>query len=173
MPTQYEANAQLSSQVASLIGRVSQKLMACGTMLATAESCTGGLAAAHCTEVSGSSGWFVGGVVAYANGVKEQVLGVPGAVLAGHGAVSGPVVEAMARGVCRVTGAEVGVAVSGVAGPTGGSVEKPVGTVWVAAVMAGEQERVLVQRFVFAGNRGQVREQAVQAMLEMVEAVLE
>ena len=111
--------------------------------------------------------------MAYANTVKEQVLGVPGAMLAAHGAVSGPVVEAMARGVCRVTGAGVGVAVSGVAGPTGGSPEKPVGTVWVAAFMAGEQERVLVQRFLFQGNRGQVREQAVQAMLEMVEALLE
>jgi nicotinamide-nucleotide amidase len=129
-----------SNALASLhddIARLGAALCASGRLLATAESCTGGLLASTLTDVPGSSGWFQGAVVAYANAVKSGVLGVPEALLAAHGAVSEPVVLAMARGAARALGAQCAVAVSGIAGPGGGSVEKPVGTVWMAFFVDG------------------------------------
>jgi nicotinamide-nucleotide amidase len=121
------------------IGILSDLLTRAGYRMATAESCTGGMIAAHCTDVAGSSGWFSGGIVAYANEVKENVLGVPKAVIAEHGAVSGEVVRHMALGALHVIGAEAAVAVSGVAGPGGGTAEKPVGTVWLAVAIQEEK----------------------------------
>ena len=115
-----------------LIGMLSGLLTRSGYAMATAESCTGGMIAASCTDVAGSSAWFTGGIVAYANEIKEKVLGVPHAVIAEHGAVSGEVVMHMAAGAMLVCGTQAAVAVSGVAGPGGGSPEKPVGTVWTA-----------------------------------------
>ena len=100
--------------------------------LATAESCTGGLIAAACTSLAGSSDWFEAGWVTYSNAAKHADLGVPTATLAAHGAVSAEVVEAMARGALARSGAQLSVAVSGIAGPGGGTPAKPVGTVWVA-----------------------------------------
>jgi len=110
---------------------VGQVLVAQGLTLATAESCTGGLIGHLVTQVSGSSGYYLGGIIAYANSVKEGLLGVSAQDLATHGAVSAPVALQMARGACAATGAEVGVAVTGIAGPLGGTATKPVGTVYI------------------------------------------
>ncbi|MDR3073690.1 MAG: CinA family protein [Deltaproteobacteria bacterium] len=119
----------------ALIGELSISLSRIGYWLVTAESCTGGLIAALCTDVAGSSGWFKGGVVAYANELKENLLGVPAEGIREHGAVSGPVVRHMALGALARCGADAAIAVSGVAGPGGGLPEKPVGTVWIAVAL--------------------------------------
>lgn len=145
-----------------------QRLAAQGATLSTAESCTGGLIAARCTDVPGSSAWFTGGVVAYANEVKRDVLGVGPDLLAAHGAVSEPVVRAMAAGVRRLTGTRLAVAVSGVAGPDGGTPEKPVGTVWVAVA---DGENMQAERFLFSGDRAAVRNATVDAALNMLLAL--
>ncbi|MEG1748829.1 MAG: CinA family protein [Tannerellaceae bacterium] len=119
----------------TLAEQVGQALSQCGLMMATAESCTGGRIASMITSVAGSSAYFVGGVVSYSNEVKLRVLGVSGEDLFLHGAVSGEVVEQMALGAIRVLGADCAVATSGIAGPGGGTPEKPVGTVWIAAAV--------------------------------------
>lgn len=111
-------------------GAFGNALAARGWTIATAESCTGGGIARALTEVSGSSAWFDCAFVTYSNEAKERMLGVPGSVLAGHGAVSEPVARAMAAGVLARAPVDVAVSVTGVAGPTGGSPDKPVGTVW-------------------------------------------
>lgn len=107
-------------------------LLASGRKLVTAESCTGGLIAATCTEVAGSSAWFERGFVSYSNEAKSELLGVPAELIAEHGAVSEAVARAMAEGALRHARADIAVAVTGVAGPSGGSEAKPVGTVWLA-----------------------------------------
>jgi nicotinamide-nucleotide amidase len=133
-----------------------------GWMLATAESCTGGLIAAECTELSGSSNWFERGFVTYSDEAKIELLGVDAAAIAAHGAVSEVVVRAMASGAVRNSRARVGVAVTGIAGPTGGSQDKPVGTVWfgfmVDGLLTSEMKR-------FAGDRAAVREATVDHAL--------
>lgn len=145
-------------------------LKARGLMLATAESCTGGLVAGALTAVSGSSDWFRGGVVAYSNGVKAKLLSVPEEALMAHGAVSEAVVLAMARGALDALDAQVAVAVSGVAGPTGGTAEKPVGTVWIAWAWPGGEQ---AERYLFPGDRETVRrvtvEQAIKGLAARVE----
>jgi nicotinamide-nucleotide amidase len=128
----------------TLEGVVLDGLVARGLRAATAESCTGGTVAARLTSVPGASRAFVGGVVAYDNAVKEALLDVPAATLRAHGAVSEATVRAMAEGVLRRLGADVGVATTGVAGPGGGTPEKPVGTVWVAVATAAETHAVLL-----------------------------
>ncbi len=137
--------------------------------LATAESCTGGLLGARITAVPGSSDVFPGGVVAYANAVKESLLGVPAELLAERGAVSEEVARAMAAGACERVGADIGVGITGIAGPDGGSAEKPVGTVWIA-VRKGDDVRTFGR--VFLGDRGEVRSRAAQSALEMVRQLL-
>ncbi len=112
--------------------RVGERLKALRRTVGTAESCTGGLIAHLLTEVAGSSAYVLGGIVAYANGVKEQVLGVPASLLIQHGAVSEPVAVAMADGARRVLRVDYAVAVTGIAGPGGGTPEKPVGLVYMA-----------------------------------------
>jgi PncC family amidohydrolase len=158
----------------ALARRLGRKLMARSLSLAVAESCTGGLAGALCTEIPGSSSWFVGGVVAYANRAKETVLGVPAAVLAAEGAVSEPVVRGMALGVLSLFGAGMGLGISGLAGPGGGSPEKPVGTVWIAAAIAAREEeaRFVSRRCCFPGDRGAVRLAAAMAALSLAEDLL-
>ena len=116
----------------TLVSRLADALRARGAMVATAESCTGGLIAGACTELAGSSDWFERGVVSYSNAAKTELLGVDAALIAGHGAVSEPVARAMAAGVLARSAAQLSVAVTGVAGPGGGSAAKPVGTVWLA-----------------------------------------
>lgn len=118
------------AEVAALVEALAQRLLARGWMLATAESCTGGLIAAACTELAGSSLWFERGFVSYSNAAKTHMLGVDAALIAQHGAVSQPVACAMAHGAVQHALAQVSLAVTGVAGPGGGSADKPVGTVW-------------------------------------------
>ena len=130
--------------------------------MATAESCTGGLAASTLTDVAGSSDWFEGGVVAYDNRIKMRLLAVPEEVLVRHGAVSRECVEAMVLGVCDLMRVPVGVAISGIAGPGGGSAEKPVGTVWMAWKCF---ERVWSGVFLFQGQRREIKVQSVHAAI--------
>ncbi len=118
--------------------------------------------AACCTAFSGSSAWFTGAVVAYDNSIKEHVLRVEPSVLRAHGAVSGPCVEQMALGVRALLRTEAAVAISGVAGPTGGTPGKPVGTVWIAWSVGQD---LTAQRFLFSGDRTAVRLAAVEATL--------
>jgi nicotinamide-nucleotide amidase len=139
-----------------------------GWKLATAESCTGGLVAAQLTSVAGSSDVFVGSVVAYANELKEQRLGVPRRLLEEHGAVSQETAEAMARGALGL-GAEVGLAITGIAGPGGGSDDKPVGTVHVAAFTPIATRH---RRFRFPGDRAFVRECATNYALDLLRRTL-
>lgn len=117
--------------IEELVRQLAAKLTEKGWMLATAESCTGGMIAAACTDLAGSSQWFERGFVTYSNEAKTEMLGVPAEMIAKHGAVSEEVVRAMAEGALRHSRAQVSIAVTGIAGPGGGSVEKPVGTVWV------------------------------------------
>jgi len=133
--------------------------------LAVAESCTGGLIAHSLTNVPGASDYFLGGIVAYANAVKVKLLDVSPQTLADHGAVSRPTVLEMARGARQVFGAEVALSVSGVAGPAGGSADRPVGTVWIAlAAPEGEWAR----RFHFAGGREENKAAFARAALDLL-----
>ena len=131
--------------------------------VSTAESCTGGGIAEAITRVPGSSAWFEAGYVTYSNRQKTRQLGVPEALFGRVGAVSQEVVEAMVRGAQANSAAKFSVAVSGVAGPDGGSPEKPVGTVWICW---GAAQQLIAQRFQFAGDRDAVRRQTVKAALE-------
>jgi nicotinamide-nucleotide amidase len=138
---------------------------AAGGRLAVAESCTGGLVGARLTAVPGASTVFAGGVIAYDNAVKVRLLGVPESLLTAHGAVSEPVVAAMAEGAQRRFDARAAIAVTGIAGPEGGSAEKPVGTVWLCAAW-GEARRTV--RIGFPGDRAAVRGRAAQAALDLL-----
>lgn len=140
-----------------------------GLSLAVAESCTGGMLGARLTAVPGASEVFVGGVIAYADTVKVGLLEVPHAELEAHGAVSEPVVRAMAAGARTQTGADAAIAITGIAGPGGGSEAKPVGTVWVAVDALGTSEAV---RMVLVGNREEVRARAAQAALDRLRRFL-
>ena len=143
-----------------LVESIAHQLTARHWMLATAESCTGGLIAAQCTDLSGSSLWFDRGFVSYSNDAKSQMLGVPPELIQAHGAVSEPVALAMALGAVYRSKAAVSVAVTGVAGPTGGSPDKPVGTVWIAWCIGGEPA---AQLYLFSGDRQAIRTQTVAA----------
>lgn len=158
-PTTLYATPDQTSALAASLGRV---LIGRQWLLATAESCTGGGIAAALTEVAGSSAWFAGGIIAYANQVKIDLLAVPSDLLMLHGAVSEPVVLAMASTARIRCGAHIAVAVSGVAGPSGGSAEKPVGTICIAWVTASS---AYATTFHFAGDRAQVRAQTVSTAL--------
>ncbi|MBS1176440.1 MAG: damage-inducible protein CinA [Proteobacteria bacterium] len=144
-----------------------------GWHLASAESCTGGLIAAACTAVAGSSDWFERGYVTYSNAAKAEMLGVDLGLIASHGAVSEAVVQAMALGAVQRASVELGVAVTGIAGPGGATPGKPVGTVWlaVAARVDGADIQVRAERLQLAGDRNAVREQTVrQALWRLREA---
>jgi len=137
-------------------------LIAAGRSVATAESCTGGWIAKALTDVAGSSACFGYGIVSYSNEAKEAVLGVHQRTLAAHGAVSDAVVREMAEGALRVSGADLSVAVSGIAGPDGGTPDKPVGTVWFAWSASGPRgSRTESELQRFAGDRDSVRRQTV------------
>jgi nicotinamide-nucleotide amidase len=156
-----------TSPFLALVHELAAVLTQRGAMVATAESCTGGLIAATCTEVSGSSTWFDRGVVTYSNEAKCDLLGVPMALIQQHGAVSEAVARAMAEGMLRHSRAQCTVAVTGVAGPTGGTPDKPVGTVWVAwcSADARGQHHTHAQCLRLAGDRATIREGTVQAAL--------
>jgi nicotinamide-nucleotide amidase len=160
---------------ADLLGlaqQVAQALVAKGWMLATAESCTGGLIAATCTGLAGSSAWFDRGAVTYSNEAKTDMLGVPPELIAQHGAVSEPVARAMAEGMLQRSKAHIAVAVTGVAGPGGGSPDKPVGTVWLAWVwrdaLAAGPSGACTTLMHLAGDRCAVRVATVRSALGQI-----
>ena len=145
-----------------LVLTLARELKGRGLMMATAESCTGGLIAGACTDVSGSSDWFERGFVTYSNAAKTELLGVPAELIAQQGAVSEPVARAMAAGARAHSPAQVALAVTGVAGPTGGSADKPVGTVWFGwATPAG----TVTEHQRFDGDRAAVRAATVRHAL--------
>lgn len=139
--------------------------LASGRSLALAESCTGGMIAARVTDIAGCSAWFRGGVVAYSNDVKMAVLGVPAPLLARCGAVSEQVGQAMAEEARKVLGSDLALAVTGIAGPEGGTTEKPVGTVYLALA---DQDGCEVVRCQFDGDRAAIRQQTVEIGLLML-----
>ena len=147
----------------AILTDISGRLLARGEMLATAESCTGGLIAAACTDLAGSSQWFERGFVTYSNAAKTELLGVDAALIAQHGAVSEPVARAMAEGAIARSHAQAGVAVTGVAGPTGGSDAKPVGTVWFAWCVGGETHSEMQH---FPGDRAAIRAATLRYALQ-------
>jgi len=158
-----DAMASADAVTAALVGRLAGQLRERGQTLATAESCTGGWIGKALTDLPGSSDWYLGGVISYADRAKQDLLGVPPELLALHGAVSEPVVLAMASGARIRLGADLAVAVSGVAGPGGGSDDKPVGTVWIGWADTGGAR---ARRFQFDGDRDAIRRATVRAALE-------
>ena len=150
-------------EITQLAVKLGQHLVDASAQVSTAESCTGGGIAEAITRIPGSSAWFEAGYVTYSNRQKTQQLGVAPALFERVGAVSREVVEAMAQGAQAHSGSRFSVAVSGVAGPDGGSVDKPVGTVWICW---GSGEHLTAERFLFAGDRDAVRRQTVEAALK-------
>ena len=145
--------------------KVGELLSQRGWTLAVAESCTGGLVSHRITNVSGSSAYFEGGVISYSNEVKEHVLGVPLETLIDHGAVSKETVLAMARGVRRLLGTDVAVSITGIAGPTGGTPEKPVGLVYIG--LAAEDAES-AEKHIWAGDRESNKAQTAEAALKLL-----
>jgi PncC family amidohydrolase len=149
-----------------------ERLARDGLRIAVAESCTGGLLGGRITDAAGASRAFLGGVIAYSNEAKARHLGVDARLFDdGHGAVSAAVAEGMARGALRHFGADVALAVSGIAGPGGGTPDKPVGLVWLAAV--GPRDLLSVHRIRADGDRAAVRRQAVAEALRLLERNLD
>ena len=148
--------------------RVGRALRVRHWRVATAESCTAGWVAKVLTDVPGSSGWVEGGYIVYSNAAKIRDLKVPGATLRRHGAVSEATVLAMARGAVRATGADLAIAISGIAGPDGGTALKPVGTVWFAIAARQRPVRASATVRVFAGDREAVRRRSVAFALQMI-----
>lgn len=155
----------MDRQLVGLAKEIQEKWIGRKATLAVAESCTGGMLGAMLTSVPGSSAYFLGGVIAYTDKVKTGVLGVSAEDLLKYGAVSVAVARQMAEGAARLTGASVAVGITGVAGPDGGTKEKPVGTVFIA-VVRGESSRV--EKYVFSGNRDEVRRQAAARAMELL-----
>jgi PncC family amidohydrolase len=149
---------ELEKQVGELL---SQR----GWTLAVAESCTGGLIGHRITNVSGSSGYFEGGVISYSNEAKEQTLGVPHETLADHGAVSEEAALAMAQGVRRLFGTDIALSVTGIAGPTGGTPEKPVGLVYIGLTAEGVE---LCEKHIWEGDRAQNKQDSAEAALKLL-----
>ena len=154
-----------NTSTSELVKKLAQKLIASGKTIATAESCTGGNIAHNITLLAGSSQYFLGGIVSYANEVKMNVLGVNKENLEKYGAVSQSVVEAMATGVCKTIGSDYSVATSGIAGPGGGSEEKPVGTVWMAV---SDGKNSISKKWNFDGSREEIIEKATKTAIFML-----
>jgi nicotinamide-nucleotide amidase len=169
-----EIRAVLQTDLVSIDGRsleevVGELLKARGWRIALAESCTGGLATSRLTDISGSSSYVERSVVAYSNEAKTQLLGVPEDLIASHGAVSERVAEAMARGIRESARVEVGIGITGIAGPTGGTPTKPVGTVCISVATADE---TTVRTFRFPGNRELVKTFAALTAIDMLRRLL-
>lgn len=147
----------------ALVTELATALLARGAQMATAESCTGGLIAGACTDIAGSSDWFERGFVSYSNQAKTEMLGVDAALIDAHGAVSEAVALAMARGALAHSRAQCSLAVTGVAGPGGGSPAKPVGTVWFGWCVGGHADAECRR---FDGDRAAVRQQTVEHALQ-------
>ena len=156
----------VDENTAALAVQAGRVLLAAGLKVVTAESCTGGGVAAALTDVAGSSQWFERGYVTYSNASKIHDLGVEPALIERHGAVSAAVVEQMAAGALRASGAQIAVAVSGVAGPGGGTADKPVGLVFFAVLRRNGAPNVLREQF--AGDRAAVRRASVAAALWLI-----
>lgn len=151
-------------ELATEVGRL---LLRRGWILATAESCTGGLIGHWITEISGSSAYYAGGIVAYANEAKTRLLGISPEDILAHGAVSGPVAMAMAQGACRALQAQVGISVTGIAGPTGDTPAKPVGTAYIGlAFPTGERVEHHVWPYDRAGNKVASARRALELVIE-------
>lgn len=155
-----------ASTLGALARQLGEQLARSAALLATAESCTGGLVAKLVTDVAGSSAWFERGLVTYSNRAKHELLGVPQTIFETDGAVSEACALAMASGLMARTPADHGVAITGIAGPGGGSADKPVGAVWIAWVTRGETPEARL--FLFTGDRESVRQQAAGAALEVL-----
>ena len=156
-----------ATPTSALCEQLATTLQARGWLLATAESCTGGMISAACTDLSGSSNWFERGFVTYSDAAKTELLGVAAELISQHGAVSEVVARAMAFGAIRHSQAQVSVAVTGIAGPTGGSAAKPVGTVWFGFQVDG---RLSSETRLFPGDRAAVRSATVEhALLRLLE----
>lgn len=155
----------MTTTEAALAQQVGAALQARGWTLATAESCTGGLIGHTLTEIAGSSAYYLGGIVAYSNAVKQAQLGVPQATLNSVGAVSAETARAMAQGVRARLQADVAVATTGIAGPGGGSAAKPVGLVFIAVATA---DATSSQRYIFSGDRSAIKQQTAQTALQLV-----
>lgn len=153
----------------ALVGLVADLLLKKQWMMATAESCTGGMISAACTDISGSSNWFERGFVTYSDAAKTELLGVNAALIKKHGAVSDEVARAMAQGAIAHARAQVAVAVTGVAGPTGGSKAKPVGTVWFGFMVGGQLSSEMK---CFAGDRAAVRTATLKHALQRLAQLL-
>ena len=158
------------TSIRALCQQLAHILVAQQRMLSTAESCTGGLIAAACTDLAGSSNWFERGFVTYSNAAKTDLLGVNPDLIQDHGAVSEVVARAMAEGALGHSNAQLASAVTGIAGPGGGSETKPVGTVWIAWATP---ERTLTRGFQFPGSRSAVRKATVQQALSGLLSLLE
>jgi len=161
----------VTKRLDKLAGVLGQRLQAAGLVLTTAESCTGGWLSKVVTDISGSSAWFDRGFVTYGNSAKRELLGVSAAAIADHDAVSEEVAREMAQGALKHSQAGVAVAITGIAGPAGGTEDKPVGTVCFAWMCAGRTP--LSRRVRFAGNRKEVRHQSVRLALEHLLELLE
>ncbi len=153
----------------NIVPNIGRLLVEKGWTLGTAESCTGGLVAATLTDYSGSSAWFSGAVVAYSNEVKMNLLHVPEAAIIEYGAVSEATVRAMAEGVCTTLGTNAGISLSGIAGPTGGTPDKPVGTVWMGWHVNGT---TYAEKFIFSGDRMNVKQKSLETVLEKLLKIL-
>jgi nicotinamide-nucleotide amidase len=161
----------MDEQLERLAAEIGAALKARGLWLATAESCTGGWIGEAVTSVSGSSQWYDRGFITYTNQAKQDILGVNEETLEHHGAVSEQTVREMAQGTLQHSRADVSLAISGIAGPTGGTAEKPVGLVWFA--WSAKNGATRSEKQVFSGDRREVRRQAVEAALKGVLALLE
>jgi nicotinamide-nucleotide amidase len=157
--------------ILELTQRCAERLRSLGLHLVVAESCTGGWLAKVLTDLPGSSDWFDRGYVTYSNAAKQSMLGVSGETLAAHGAVSEATVREMSQGALQESGADLALAVSGIAGPGGGTMEKPVGSVCFAWQRRGSEAQVSRERFV--GDREQVRRQSVIYLLQRLQAMLD
>ncbi|PHS70185.1 MAG: damage-inducible protein CinA [Cycloclasticus sp.] len=160
-------NEEITNQVAKLAKILREQ----GRTVSVAESCTGGWLAKELTDLSGSSEWFVGGVISYSNEAKQNVLNVDAELLDGFGAVSQPVAEAMAENVQRIFTSSIAVSITGIAGPSGGTTAKPVGLVWFG--LKTEAKGVESSCMTFQGNRNNVRFQAVNFALGLMIQALE
>jgi PncC family amidohydrolase len=157
--------ATATSALVVLAERLQGICLGNGLTVGTAESCTGGLVASSITDVAGSSGYFRGGIVAYADDAKESLLDVPPEVLSSHGAVSAQVARAMATGARQRLGIDLAVAVTGIAGPGGGTESKPVGLTYVAVA---DVRDVIVRRFIWRGDRASNKLASAEAALELL-----
>ncbi len=162
--------ATMDDKVESLVVALAERLLRAGQRVCTAESCTGGLIAKSLTDLAGSSDWFDRGFVTYSNNAKSEMLAVPASLIEDYGAVSEAVASAMASAALRHSGADYAVAVTGVAGPGGGSADKPVGSVWIAVASAARQQ---AQLYRFDGDRAAVREATLRQALAMLLALVD